>query len=202
MRSKGGYLRNMNSITVEGSLKMVISPMEHTHTEESTVYISSHIAAESTKIPQVINGTVIESHVEDGDYGLLVRQPVLWYGGIRPCRIRVVSPKLDKGLEWDVNSSIGVPISMYATFSADFDGDEMSLFPVKSTAAVNECRSAFWDNLSDSPYSEEGYNSLVGGLLAKITKAYVCTQLLFTLHPDMNHDISKAGGRDLERSMC
>ena len=68
MRGKTGYLRNMNSIVVEGSLKMVISPARHS--EKSVVYIPKCVA-ESTKVPKVVNG-VIESCVEDGDYGIFV----------------------------------------------------------------------------------------------------------------------------------
>ncbi len=37
MRSKKGYVMSMNSITVEGYLKMVISPTVHCH--ESTVFM-------------------------------------------------------------------------------------------------------------------------------------------------------------------
>ena len=67
MRGKTGYLRNMNSIVVEGSLKMVISPARH-----SEMYIPKCVA-ESTKVPKVVNG-VIESCVEDGDYGIFSGQ--------------------------------------------------------------------------------------------------------------------------------
>ena len=71
MRGKTGYLRNMNSIVVEGSLKMVISPARH-NSEKSVVYIPKCVA-ESTKVPKVVNG-VIESCVEDGDYGIFSGQ--------------------------------------------------------------------------------------------------------------------------------
>ncbi len=82
MRSKTGYIRSMNSIVVEGSLKMVISPAPHC--DETIVYIPHHIAS-STKVPHVENGIVVSSPIKDGDYGILVRQPVLWHGGARSC---------------------------------------------------------------------------------------------------------------------
>lgn len=159
MRSKTGYLRNMNSIVVEGSLKMVISPTSHSL--DSIVYIPQHIA-ESTKVPDIINGVVTESCVNDGDYGILVRQPVLWHGGIRPCKIRVIPYEANTSKKWDSNCSMKLPISMCSTFGADFDGDEMSLFPVKSKKAIDECKASLWDNEMDSPYSHSGYGSLVG----------------------------------------
>ncbi len=56
MRSKTGRIRAMNSITVEGSLKMVISPRPHN--DESTVYIPQRIA-NAMRIPEVINGRVV-----------------------------------------------------------------------------------------------------------------------------------------------
>ena len=158
MRSKTGYVRRMNSITVEGSLKMVISP--DVHNDESTVSIPHHIAS-AIKVPHVRNGVVQTSCIEDGDYGILVRQPVLWHGGIRSCRIRVLDEPIHTGHGWDTLSSMKVPISMCSSFAADYDGDEMTLFPVKSPKAVQECRAALWDNSSEGPYARDDYNVIV-----------------------------------------
>ncbi len=137
MRSKTGHVRAMNSITVEGSLKMVISPRPHN--DESTVYIPQHIA-NAMRVPEVVNGRVVACPVRDGDYGILVRQPVLWHGGIRPCVIRVTPNTAHTPETWDVDCSMGLPISMCSTFGADFDGDEMSLFPVRTPKAMEECK--------------------------------------------------------------
>ena len=54
-----------------------------------------------------------------------------------------------------------LPISMCSSFGADFDGDEMTLFPVKGLAAVQECKAALWNNSDDSPYKEEDYDEIV-----------------------------------------
>ena len=158
MRSKTGYIRSMNSIAVEGSLKMVISPAPHSN--ESQVYVPHHIA-NSTKVPHVENGVVVSSSIKDGDYGILVRQPVLWHGGIRSCKIRVLNEGESNSTRQDVESSMKFPISMCSSFAADFDGDEMSLFPVKSPAAIKECKVALWDNTNMGPYVEEDYNTIV-----------------------------------------
>ena len=158
MRSKTGYIRSMNSITIEGSLKMVISP--DIHNDESTISIPSHIA-DSIKIPHVHNGVVQVSSIDDGDYGILVRQPVLWHGGIRSCKIRVLDRSHSALHKWNVLSSMKLPISMCSSFGADFDGDEMTLFSVKGLAAVQECKAALWNNSDDSPYKEEDYDEIV-----------------------------------------
>ncbi len=89
MRGKTGSLRSITSITVEGSLKMVISP--YPHTSESVISIPQHIAM-ATTVPNVVNGIVVESSIENGDVGLLVRQPCLWTGSIRQCRVEVSTP--------------------------------------------------------------------------------------------------------------
>jgi hypothetical protein len=158
MRSKTGHIRSMNSIVVEGSLKMVISAIPHT--DQSTISIPQHIAG-AIRVPHVINGRVVVSPVRDGDYGILVRQPVLWHGGIRPCRIRVTANVANTPGTWDVNCSMVLPISMCSTFGSDFDGDEMTLFPVRTHRAIEVCKASIWNNSARSPYSEEGYNSIV-----------------------------------------
>jgi RNA polymerase Rpb1, domain 2 len=158
MRSKTGYIRQMNSITIEGSMKMVISA--HECVDESSVWIPDYIA-NAIKVPTRVGNTVIESPVLDGDYGILVRQPVLWHGGIRPCIIRVYDRSTSTNHEWRVDSSMRLPISMCSTFAADFDGDEMSLFPVKTHMAIEECKAAVWNTRLHSPYSDDGYNAMV-----------------------------------------
>jgi RNA polymerase Rpb1, domain 2 len=75
-----------------------------------------------------------------------VRQPCLWSGGIQPVTIRVTDPIYASydGHKWDVNWTIRVPPGMCGPYGADFDGDEMSLFPVKSSKATLECQTYRW----------------------------------------------------------
>jgi hypothetical protein len=94
---------------------MVISSQPHS--SESIVTIPQYIA-QSIKVPNVVNGLVVVSCIEDGDMAILVRQPCLWTGGIRPCRIIVTKPMDNRGTSWDVNSSMGLPISMCTPFAA------------------------------------------------------------------------------------
>lgn len=93
----------MNSITVEGSLKMVISPAKHYN--ESTMFIPSYIA-NSIKVPHICNGIVITSPIEDCDYVIVVRQPVLWHGGIRSCKICVRNKQTNSAHKWNTISSM------------------------------------------------------------------------------------------------
>ena len=48
-------------------------------------------------------------------------------------------PMNNNGNLWDVNCSMRLPISMCGPYGADFDGDEMTLFPIKTQAAIKEC---------------------------------------------------------------
>ncbi len=86
---KKGLVRSMNSITVDGSMKMVISISQSG--EEGMVRIPSTIAS-SIMVPIVSDGVVTYDRIHDGDWALLVRQPCLWSGGIQPVRIKVTQP--------------------------------------------------------------------------------------------------------------
>ena len=158
MRSKTGYDRSMNSVAVEGFLQMVISPI--VHHDESTIYIPSH-SADSIKIPHVHNGIVQVSSIKDGDFGVLVRQPVLWHGGSRSIKIKILEETASNPHDWNILSSMKVPISMCSSLAADYDGDQMTLFPIKSASAVQECKAALWYNRGGGPYREEDYVTIV-----------------------------------------
>lgn len=59
-----------------------------------------------------------------------------------------------------------IPISMCGPYAADFDGDEMTLFPVADSGALSttssiECGSFTWDVDPWTPYKDEYYNELV-----------------------------------------
>lgn len=54
-----------------------------------------------------------------------------------------------------------VPISMCSSLAADYDGDQMTLFPIKSASAVQECKAALWYNRGGGPYREEDYVAIV-----------------------------------------
>ena len=61
----------------------------------------------------------------------------------------------------DTTCSMKLPISMCATYSADFDVDEISTFPVRTHKAIQEYKVTIWDNVSHIPYIVERYNTLV-----------------------------------------
>ena len=122
----------MNSIKVEGSVKMVISVGNSG--QEGTVTIPATIAR-STLVPVMHNGVVKYSMIRHGDYGILVRQPCLWPGGIQAVKTAVSEeqPPTSDSRSWNVDWTMRLPPEMCAPYAADFDGDEMSLFPLPST---------------------------------------------------------------------
>ena len=120
---------------------------------EGSVQIPS-VIARAANIPTVVDEVVVYQPICDGDYGFLVRQPCLWPGGIQPVRVQITEPHIvtTRNGAWDVNFSLRMPPGMCSPYAADFDGDEMSFFPVKETSSVLECKSFQWDytKLNDS----------------------------------------------------
>jgi hypothetical protein len=103
LRGKHGYVRSaMCRMTVQGSIKMVISPAATT--KESVVYIPRYIA-ENCRVPVLIGESYHIRSLEDCTFGILVRQPCMWSGGIQPVRIMVTEEcKHGRVDNWDVNS--------------------------------------------------------------------------------------------------
>ncbi len=127
MMGKGGFVRSMNSICVEGSVKMVISVGENG--TEGTVTIPEAIAS-STQVPCIKNGLVQYEPIKDGDYAILIRQPCLWPGGVQAVKVSV-DPEMTRTsgeTSWNMNWTIRIPPEMCAPYAADFDGDEMTLY--------------------------------------------------------------------------
>ena len=144
MMGKKGLVRSMSSMCVEGSIKMVISVGYNG--DEGCVSIPSMIA-DNVLIPELINGTVRYTHVTDLSMAILIRQPCLWSGGVQPVTVRVTAPIIVScnGYHWDVNCTIRLPPDMCKPYGADFDGDEMTLFPIKSNNALSECKEFQWN---------------------------------------------------------
>jgi hypothetical protein len=158
MQGKLGYVRSLTSITVEGSMKIVISPL--TNTSMSIVSIPRHIA-HAIKVPSVVDGVIQSGHIKSGDRAILIRQPCLWSGGTVPCIVEVLAPHDNGGNAWDINCSMRLSISKCIPYRADYDGNEMTLFPVKRHESIAECDSTLWDNDRYSPYDIESYAQIV-----------------------------------------
>lgn len=149
MMTKGGAIRSVTSLCVEGSLRMVISPW--VCGMEGTVGVPSCVASR-TFIPDMSGGVVSRRNLRDGDYCVLVRYPCLWPGGAQIVKVAITGPDriyLGDG-EWDTNSTIKLPPGMCGPYAADYDGDEVSLFPITSHEAVNECKSYRWKYRNES----------------------------------------------------
>lgn len=73
---------------------------------------------------------------------------------------------------------------MCSSFEADFDGDEMTLFPLKSLGAIQECKAAARDNGTIGPYIEEDYNlvvpSIAPNIVSKLNTVALSTTMCWT----------------------
>lgn len=158
LMGKRGCIRTMNRTVVDGSMKMVISP--GTYSNQSRVVIPSSIAS-AILIPKIVDGVVRLETLIEGDYAVLVRQPVLWSGGIMPIKVEISQPHIVETVlgPVDVNRSMKIPLRLCSPYAADFDGDEMSLFPVKDPKSIDECNSFKWT--FDSPDINVLYDQVV-----------------------------------------
>jgi hypothetical protein len=158
LRGKTGYVRSTSRMTVEGSIRMVISPSNEC--TGSHVHVPSLIAT-NCMVP-VLNGGVWSSiPLSECTYGILVRQPCMWTGGIQPVIIKVTRPIDEDNTRNDVNASLRIPLSMCGPYGADFDGDEMTLIGIKGYQSEQECSAFNWNHDSYSPYVESDYIDIV-----------------------------------------
>ena len=157
MMGKKGAVRSVGRGCIEGSLKMVISI--GTSGREGEIEVPSFVAS-TMLVPDTSSDRVIYRHLRNNDWGLLVRQPCLWSGGIQPVRVRITNPKpieVDGG-SWDFNCSMKLPPGMCTQYGADFDGDEMTFFPITRRESINECIRFSWDYTT--AHIEEAYKEI------------------------------------------
>ena len=122
---------------------MVISP--GTYFKTSSVIIPLSIAS-SILLPQDDLGNIKLQPIRDGDYAILVCKPVLWSGGIMSVKVKVSEPEIIRTSRGyiDMNRSMNIPLRLCSPHAADFDRNEMSLFPIKNKLSIDECQSFDW----------------------------------------------------------
>ncbi|KAG0064906.1 hypothetical protein BGZ90_002001 [Linnemannia elongata] len=144
MMTKRGVLRGeMMGGHVDGSGRMVIIPCWDI--EKNEIAIPRRVASKMkfpviNKIPYdgapgggALLGAPIPSDVcssrsiQEGDYMLVVRPPSLWHGNTQPMRVKL----------WD-RESIGFSPANCEEYHADFDGDEVQIYPLGSDEAIAE----------------------------------------------------------------
>ena len=148
MRGKKGVVRAMNAMVVQGSIRMVISPLRPSLA--GPISIPQYVA-DNTKIMTCLNGTYSESHIQNGDYGILIRYPCMWSGGSQPVKIQVSANDGGDNGQWDVKSSMKLSVPMCGPFAGNYDGDEISLFIVRDQKSIDECKAFSWPNQDWSP---------------------------------------------------
>ena len=154
LRGKKGLIRRMNTMNVQGAVRMVIAP--DPHLRAGTVSIPKWVASRVCT-PYADNGVVKSQCIRDGDRALLVRQPCMWSGGIQAVTIRVSD---DDGDLSNLDCSMRLPMQMCAPYAADYDGDEMTLFPVYGKLAIAECDAFQWNYQPATDEFISGYHQL------------------------------------------
>ena len=103
-------------------------------------------------------GDIIERDREDGDWTIFNRQPTLWAPSVRAKQIKIGKSK-----------TFSFELGSTAAYGADFDGDEMNLFPATSSETSTEMRElmstlAQFINESDSkPVLSFKQDNMLGG---------------------------------------
>lgn len=128
MKTKTGRMRKgILNCHIDGSLRMVITP--HDTMDFCWVYIPNYIQDKWT-VPYLDEKTRKHSirKVQHGDYAIVLRPPTLYIKSLQCMRIAF----------WN-KTCMGISPYILEGFSGDYDGDEMHVYPVYSSAAVQEC---------------------------------------------------------------
>ena len=98
-------------------------------------------------IPDISQRFISKSQISHCSSAILIRQPILWVGGCQPVKIEATPPiiRTHGDISWDVNCTIRIPPSMCAPYAADYDGDEMTIFPVKHPLSTLKYETFKWD---------------------------------------------------------
>ena len=124
------------TIPIEGSLRSVISSCELI--KAGWIGVPSWIA-EANITPVPVDGRVIGRTIGHGDWCMMVRQPCLWTGGIQPVRVHILKETIP------FSTSFRLPSNRCEPYRADYDGNEMALYPIYDPRAVSECEILRWD---------------------------------------------------------
>ena len=136
LQTKRGFLRyKCLGGTVDGSLRSVIAPCWELSANE--IALPRSVMA-NMRVPMYHSQDWITSlersahgkytQVLEGMMALVVRPSVLWHGGCQPMVVRA----------WD-HAAIGLSPHNCADFNADYDGDEVQVYPLTRAKSHNEC---------------------------------------------------------------
>jgi DNA-directed RNA polymerase beta' subunit len=118
-------------ITAQGII--IIFPTENTKLQKGDRILRNgnwvEIVEGNQKTVELKIGDTVERQIQDGDVGLLNRQPTLHRGSMMAMKLKIMPHK-----------TFRLPLCVTAPFNADFDGDEMNLHPPQSYEAEAELR--------------------------------------------------------------
>lgn len=129
MKTKTGRLRHgILNCHVDGSLRMVISPHEY---DPSVVFIPKYLQ-DKWKVVRLDESTqrYVSKTVADGDRAIVLRPPTLQGESVQCIKLSF----------WN-QTCLGISPKTLKALKGDYDGDEIHIYPVYSTEAVEECES-------------------------------------------------------------
>jgi hypothetical protein len=129
LHGKGGILRyDIFGGRVHPSIRSVIVPSWDKTYGLATIVVPESIA-NNLSVPSIgSGGAIVYSRLNSGDWALVVRHPCISLRSQQPMRVLVKDVKC-----------IGFPVWFCKQYNADFDGDEVHIFPLTSKVALMEC---------------------------------------------------------------
>ena len=110
MRGRRVLVIYMNTMTVNGGVKMVISQWKATN----EVYISiPEYLDMNTSLIRLESGICNPYTIKYGDCSNIAIQPCLWAGSIQPIILKLTPAYMEYIRTWDVDTSIIFPIYIY-----------------------------------------------------------------------------------------
>jgi hypothetical protein len=139
MKSKTGRMRKgILNCHIDGSLRMVIGPQEHT--SANVVLLPQYLKDIWTVLYlDPATNKYTRRKVVEGDRAIAVRPPALSVKSVQPVIISY----------WN-ETYVGISPDILKAFDGDFDGDEMQFYPVYSSDAIRECME--WSNTPNQTF--------------------------------------------------
>ena len=81
-----------------------------------------------------MDGKVISRELCEGDWCILVNKTCIWEGFIQPYSVMILDDEIP-------SSTLSFPIYMCGPYGANYDDDEMTMYPVYSSESVREFES-------------------------------------------------------------
>jgi RNA polymerase Rpb1, domain 2 len=122
---EGIFRRETLGGRIDGSLRSVIVPY---YAGDGGTIMVPRTLAERVAVPVLGDGVVREGRLKEFTYAIVIRPPTMTSLSCQPMRMEV----------WD-RPCLGFPVQRCKDYNADFDGDEVHVYPMTTRAAELEC---------------------------------------------------------------